>query len=95
MELIVSAAIIMYELGQRWAVESHTTQVHSMQQQANCYIATINALRLVNPTYQWIPTVQQQQQMGYVAAPPSPKRKRGEDDEEDEEGRSIIFMGKP
>ena len=42
----------MYEQAMRLALEVPT--LSGLQQQAKCYLAAINSLRLVNPDYAWI-----------------------------------------
>ena len=42
----------MYEYGMRLGQE--TTGLKSLQKQAKCYLAALNALRLVDPAYAWI-----------------------------------------
>ncbi|PIK41830.1 putative nuclear pore complex protein [Apostichopus japonicus] len=46
------AASAMYEHASRLAVE--LPGINSLQQQCNCYLATLNTLRIVDPKYQWI-----------------------------------------
>lgn len=47
------AATVMYEQGMRLGQET-TSQPASLHQQAKCYLACLNALRLVDPKYAWI-----------------------------------------
>ena len=42
----------MYEYGLR--VGQELSNLKGLQQQAKCYLAMLNALRLVNPKYAWI-----------------------------------------
>lgn len=47
------AASVMYEQGMRLGQET-TSGPDSLHQQAKCYLACLNALRLVDPKYAWI-----------------------------------------
>lgn len=47
------AATVMYEQGMRLGQET-TSGPDSLHQQAKCYLACLNALRLVDPKYAWI-----------------------------------------
>lgn len=47
------AATMMYEQGVRLGQET-TGDSESLHQQAKCYLACLNALRLVDPRYAWI-----------------------------------------
>ena len=42
----------MYECGRRLGVE--VSGLKGIQRQAKCYLAALNALRLVDPNYAWI-----------------------------------------
>jgi hypothetical protein len=44
----------MFEFSQRVAVESHSRGIAALEQQANCLVASLNALRLVDVKYRWI-----------------------------------------
>lgn len=46
------AGAVMYEHGMRLGRE--VPSKHGLQKQAHCYLAAMNALRLVNPMYAWI-----------------------------------------
>ncbi|KAK2174344.1 hypothetical protein NP493_810g00006 [Ridgeia piscesae] len=46
------AGTVMYEYGLR--VGQELSNLKGLQQQAKCYLAMLNALRLVNPKYAWI-----------------------------------------
>ena len=48
----VVAGTVMYEYGLR--VGQELSNLKGLQQQAKCYLAMLNALRLVNPKYAWI-----------------------------------------
>ena len=48
----VTAGTVMYEYGLR--VGQELSNLKGLQQQAKCYLAMINALRLVDPKYAWI-----------------------------------------
>ncbi len=50
--LVFSAGSVMYEQAMRLALEVPT--LGGLQQQAKCYLAAINSLRLVHPNYAWI-----------------------------------------
>ena len=47
------AASVMYEQGMRLGQET-TSGPESLHRQAKCYLACLNALRLVDPKYAWI-----------------------------------------
>ena len=55
----------MYEYGMRLGQE--TTGLKSLQKQAKCYLAALNALRLVDPAYAWIVKPATAQQVRVVA----------------------------
>ena len=46
------AAYVMYECAMR--VGTEMVSLSGLKQQLKCYLATLNALRLVNPDYAWI-----------------------------------------
>ena len=46
------AAYVMYECAMR--VGTEMVSLSGLKQQVKCYLATLNALRLVNPDYAWI-----------------------------------------
>lgn len=50
--MIFLAASVMYEQSMRLGQESHTSS--SISRQAQCLLACINALSLVNENYRWI-----------------------------------------
>jgi nuclear pore complex protein Nup160 len=68
------AASAIYEFSQRVAVESHSQGVGALQQQARSLLATINALKLVDPKFAWILIKQKK-----MSHPTSPKRKFGQE----------------
>ena len=51
-EISCVAGSVMYEHGMRLGREVPSRQ--GLQKQALCYLAAMNALRLVNPMYAWI-----------------------------------------
>lgn len=50
--VFVLAGAVMYEYGRRLGRE--VPGVQGLQHQAKCYLAALNALRLVDPKYAWI-----------------------------------------
>ena len=61
----IAAGSVMYEYGMRLGQE--TTGLKSLQKQAKCYLAALNALRLVDPAYAWIVKPATAQQVRVVA----------------------------
>lgn len=51
-EISCVAGSVMYEHGMRLGREVPSRQ--GLQKQSHCYLAAMNALRLVNPMYAWI-----------------------------------------
>ncbi|XP_078332937.1 nuclear pore complex protein Nup160-like isoform X1 [Crassostrea virginica] len=75
------AGSVMYEHGMRLGREVPSRQ--GLQKQSHCYLAAMNALRLVNPMYAWIvkPTAGNEMQM--MKGMMSGKRKLDGDEKED------------
>ena len=48
----VTAAYVMYECAMRLGTETFSLQ--GLEKQVHCYLASLNALRLVNSNYAWI-----------------------------------------
>ncbi|XP_072022544.1 nuclear pore complex protein Nup160-like [Amphiura filiformis] len=83
---------VMYEQAMRLALEVPT--LSGLQQQAKCYLAAINALRLVHPNYAWIvkpvPTDTQPSREDMMGA--SPKRTYDGDELEQHVKRQVTVL---